>query len=128
MQRDHIGMGELAHYGCLLNELHSVIIRGTWLQQLYGHLHLSPGALPESSVDCSKVTRAQVLPYPEGATTCDTTVSQYWMRINSECHSQHEYHLLTILACSYVLTCLIPFPTGHIYSSVPTVFGAFESL
>ena len=120
IKRYHIGMGKLAHNSCLLEELHSVTIRSTWLQQLYGHLHLSLGTLPEPSADCSKVARAQVLHDSVWSNNpCHYCVVQCWINSFENRHYESLPTLMTILVCNYPFMCLVPSPTGHIGSLYP---------
>ena len=55
-----VGMSELSHDGRLLQEPDSVL--GGWavLEHLDSHLPLSPGRLPDTFLDSSKLPRAQM--------------------------------------------------------------------
>ena len=75
-------MRELAHDGCLLEELDSTVFLCSSLQQLDGHLPLSSGTLPHPLVDCTKLPRTKVLLYPDKQNNCESQVYITLERVN----------------------------------------------
>ena len=64
MESDNVGVIELAHDGCLLQEPDSVQLCCSQLELFDGHHHWPRGRLPHPLVDSSKLTRAKMLRQP----------------------------------------------------------------
>ena len=64
MENDNVGVIELAHDGCLLQEPDSVQLCCSQLELFDGHHHWPRGRLPHPLVDSSKLTRAKMLRQP----------------------------------------------------------------
>ncbi len=57
----HVGMVELAHDGCLMQELDPVDLTCSRSKCLHSDLHAPTGRLPHSLVHLTKVTRPKML-------------------------------------------------------------------
>ena len=88
------------HYSHFLEELHSVIIRSTCLQQFYGHLQLSLGTLPEPSADCRKVARAQVLYARSHVTTVQYNAGSVLLKKDNNMSYTYAHSLIPLLTSS----------------------------
>ena len=64
MKSDHIGMFELAHDGCLLQELNTLLLCGAICQCLDSHLPLFSPHTPHSPLHHSKLTITQLICQP----------------------------------------------------------------
>lgn len=58
---DNIGVGELAHDGCLLEKFEFLSHRSTWLQRLDGKFHGGPSNRPKAFANLSKLARPKLL-------------------------------------------------------------------
>ena len=61
---DDVGMQELAHDGCLLEELHLIVFRRIGIESLNGYLNFTSWNFLESSVNLAKVTASNVIRGP----------------------------------------------------------------
>ena len=61
VELDDIGVGELSHDGCLLEQFDFLSLWGAWLQRLDGQLHGCPGDGPDPFADLTKLTRTKLL-------------------------------------------------------------------